>query len=40
MGKLWRWLRDHGDVVLKAGDLLFALGVAIRESLRIDRPRT
>ena len=38
MRNVWTWLVSNKEIVVRVGELLVALGVAIRDSLKSDKP--
>ena len=38
MRKVWTWLVSNKEIVVRAGELLVAVGIAIRDSLKSDKP--
>jgi hypothetical protein len=36
MGKIWVWLSKNKDILVRAGELIVAVGVAIKDSLKAD----
>jgi hypothetical protein len=41
MGKIVQWLLKNGDVVVRAGELVIALGKAVRDSIKKpDKPKS
>jgi hypothetical protein len=40
MGKIVQWLLNNGDVVVRAGELVIAVGKAVRDSIKKpDKPK-
>jgi len=40
MGKIVQWLVKNGDVVVRAGELVIAVGKAVRDSIKKpDKPK-
>jgi hypothetical protein len=38
MRRIWAWLSKNKEIVIRAGELIVALGVALRDSLKSDKP--